>query len=288
MSKNKVLSIVIAVLLVVGTLGLFIFYLSDVIVNNTPITKNLFRMLAAVCVCIGGLIRLFYSKGSGRRSNLSFYEKEYRKFIRDAFDYSPILKNKLLGAIRLYNEDKFNKALKYLGDLKLQCKTDDDIYAVNLFIALVLGDMGLKNEAIKVYNELVSMNLATTTIYGNLGSLHSGLGNYDDANRNLRLSIQHDENNPAPYQNLAKLYFDTRDFESSKRYALAALKINHKFRQSATLLVIVYSIEGDTENAEKYSHISIASGENPTDLKNSIEYFMSLASNKKDSSDANS
>jgi len=89
----------------------------------------------------------------------------------------------------------------------------------------------------------------------------------------LRLAIQNDEKNPAPYNNLAKLYFDTYDFENAKRYALKALEVNHKFRPSATLLAIIYSLEEDKENAEKYSHIALSSGETPERLKRAIEHY---------------
>ena len=96
---------------------------------------------------------------------------------------------------------------------------------------------------------------------------------YNDAIAALRLSIQNDEKNPYPYNNLAKLYFDTYDFENAKRYAKMALEINHKFRQPATLLAIVYTLEDDKENAEKYSHIALTSGETPERLKTAIEHY---------------
>lgn len=281
MSKNKILRTVIAVALILVTVGAVALYIFEITVKSVSPTKNLFRMLATVCVCIGGLIRLF--AGSAGVRSLSFYEKQYGDQIKNAFGNSPLLKKKLLCAIRNYNENKFNKAIKYLTDLKPQCSSNDDVYAVNLFLALVLTDMGIREEAVQIYKELIHLNLATTTVYGNLGSLYSALGNYDDAIANLRLSIQNDENNPAPHQNLAKLYFDTYDFENAKRYAMSALKINHKFRQSATLLAVIYSIEGDTANAEKYIHIAISSGENPEMLKSAIEHYKTSMGGKNSS-----
>ncbi len=274
MSKAKITRIVIAALLGLIGLGAICLYLWEVIVDKIPPTKNLFRMLALVIASIVGFIRLFYGRGRGR--SLSFYEAQFAEQIKGAFSDSPHLRSRLLQGIKLYNESGDNhldKAINTLAELKPHCKKSDDFYAVNLFLALCLTDTGLKNEAVEVYRELINMNLATTTVYGNLGSLHSALGNYDDAIANCRLSIQNDENNPAPYQNLAKLYFDNYDFENAKRYALDALRINHKFRQPATLLAVVYSIEGDRENAEKYSHIAVSNGENPARLREVIEYY---------------
>lgn len=277
MSKNKVIRIVIAVALVALTAVAVGLYVYGVAVNNEPPTKNLFRMLAMVCVCISGLIKI---KNGGRRQSLKFYEIHFKEQIKDAFKDS-FLRNKLLCAIRLYNENKLRKALKYLTELKPECKSNDDIYAVNLFLALTLTDCGLREEAVKVYMELVDLGITTTTVYGNLGSLHSALGNFNDAVTYSRLSIQNDEKNPAPYNNLAKLYFDNFDFENAKRYAHQALEINHKFRQSASLLAIIYSLEEDKENAEKYTHVAIASGETPERMKEALEYYTALHKDRK-------
>jgi Tfp pilus assembly protein PilF len=88
------------------------------------------------------------------------------------------------------------------------------------------------------------------------------------------LAIQNDENNPAPYNNLANLYFETSDFENAKIYAQKALQINHKMYQASTLLAIIYTLEGDKANAEKYSHMAIAGGRNPVELNKIIAYYM--------------
>ena len=145
-----------------------------------------------------------------------------------------------------------------------------------MFLGLVFTDMELKEEAIHVYNQLVAMGINSSTVYGNLGSLHSKLGNYDDAIANLRLSIQNDEKNPAPYHNLANLYFESFDFENAKRYAMMALQINHKFRQSASLLAVIYSLEENHENAEKYTHIAAACGQDLDKLKYAIAHYKSV------------
>ena len=275
MSKNKIVRIIVSLALVAITVIAVCLYVRGVVVDKEPPTKNLFRMLATICVCISGLIK---TRRGGRRQSLKFYEIQFKDQIKDAFKDS-VLKSKLLCAIRLYNENNLRKALKYLTELKPECKTKDDTYAVNLFLALTLTDCGLREEAVKVYMELVDLGITTTTVYGNLGSLHSALGNFNDAITYSRLSIQNDEKNPAPYNNLAKLYFDNFDFENAKRYAHQALEINHKFRQSASLLAIIYSLEEDKENAEKYTHVAIASGETPERMKEALEYYTALHKN---------
>lgn len=283
MKNNKIVKIVLIAILVALIVASAALYFVDIIINNTPPTKNLFKALAAIFICSGSLVRLFSKKG---RRNLAYYESQYYEHIGAAFSNSPFYKKKLLCAIRLYNEDNFAKALKYLSELKPICKERDDLYAVGLFTGIVLTDMGLEKDAVVVYNALLNMNITSSTIYGNLGSLYSGMGNYDNAIAMLRLAIQNDENNPAPYNNLAKLYFDTYDFENAKKYALKALKVNHKFRQSATLLTIIYSLEGDKENSEKYSHIAISSGEDPLRLQRAIKHYQAKALQENTSDDS--
>ena len=270
MKRNKIVRIILAAILVCLIILSAVFYAVDIIANNTPPTKNLFKALAAIFICAGSLARLFVKKG---RRSLEYYESQYSNEIGNAFANAPFYRKKLLCAIRLYNEDNMAKALKYLGQLKQVSKERDDLYAVGLFTALVFTDMGCVEDAIVVYNALIKMDITSTTIYGNLGSIYSGMGNYNYAIACSRLAIQNDENNPAPYNNLAKLYFDTYDFENAKEYALKALKINHKFTSSATLLAVIYSLENDKENFEKYSHIAISSGENPARLQRIIERY---------------
>ena len=284
MKKNKIVKTILTVILVALIVVSIVFYVIDIILNNTPPTQNLFKVLIAIFICSGSLIRLFVRKG---RRSLAYYESQYYEHIENAFANSPFYRKKLLCAIRLYNENNLGKALKYLGQLKQVSKERDDLYSVGLFTGLVFTDMGCEKDAIIVYNALLNMNITSTTIYGNLGSLYSGLGNYDDAIACSRLAIQNDENNPAPYNNLAKLYFDIYDFENAKYYALKALKINHKFRQSATLLAIIYSLEANKENAEKYFHIAISSGEDPSRLQRAIKHYQEkeLLKNTTDSLD---
>ena len=76
MSKSKVIRIVIAVALVALTAVAVGLYVYGVAVNNEPPTKNLFRMLAMVCVCISGLIKI---KNGGRRQSLKFYEIHFKE-----------------------------------------------------------------------------------------------------------------------------------------------------------------------------------------------------------------
>ena len=271
MRQSNVIKTILAIVLIalmIVTLG---FYIADLMINNTPPTKNLFRTLAIVFGCLASTIRLWSNKG---RRNLVSYESAYQKHIKDAFANRPFYRKKLLSAIRLYDEGKCDKAIKYLLELKGVSQTRDDIYAVGLFTGLTLTEAKCYNEAIHVYNSLIEMNITSSTVYGNLGNIHLTQGNHQDAIAYIRLAIQNDENNPAPYNNLASLYFENSDFENAKIYAEKALQINHKMYQASTLLAIIYTLEGDKANAEKYSHMAIAAGRPAAELNKVIAHYV--------------
>lgn len=271
MRKSNVIKIILVIILIALMIAAAGFYVADLIINNTPPTKNLFKALAVVFACIASIIRIWYNKG---RNNLALYESAYQKHIKGAFLDRPFYKKKLLRAIRLYDEGKYDRAIKSLLSLKSVSQTREDIYAVGLITGLALTKAQCYNEAIQVYNSLIKMDIISSTVYGNLGNIHLTLGNHQDAIAYMRLSIQNDENNPAPYNNLASLYFETADFENAKIYAEKALQINHKMYQASTLLAIIYTLEGDKANADKYSHMAIASGRPAAELNRVIAYYV--------------
>ena len=56
-----------------------------------------------------------------------------------------------------------------------------------------------------------------------------------------------------------------------------ALELDSKMRQSASLLAIIYALDENKAEAEKYFHLAITCGEKPDDLKNAIEMFRKAA-----------
>ena len=178
----KNILVIILIVLIIATLG---FYFSDLFINNTPPQKNLFRTLAIVFVCLASIIRLWFNK---ERINLVSYESAYQKHIKDAFADRPFYRKKLLCAIRLYDEGKCDKAIKYLLELKRVSQTRDDIYAVGLITGLALTEAECYNEAIHVYNSLIEMDITSSTVYGNLGNIYLTLGNHQDAISYIHLS----------------------------------------------------------------------------------------------------
>lgn len=263
--KKRTYYILIAVLM----LGVVAFYIWDLVTNNREITDNLFKFLVIELMLVGSLVR--WSNKNGRQ-RVDFYEKEYAEEIGDAFEGS-IQRKKLLCAIRLYNEDNYQKALKYLYDLKKECKTKSEISAVCLFTALCYTDLGAFYPAIDEYRELIKADSNNSRAYSNIGYLYSHCGDYKNAVLVYRKAIELDPRNECAYTNLANSYFNQHDYENAILCAERAIEIKPGFRQALSLLAIIYYLQNDKENCEKYFQMSVAAGQNSDELKEAFEHY---------------
>ncbi len=255
------------ILIIIAVIG---FYVYDLVANNSKPTDHLFRTISIVCLCLASLIRTF---GQDRKP-LQYYDREYAEF-KDAFADQPLWRNKLLCAIRLYNEDNFNKALKYLFDLKDRCRKSEDVYAVYLFAALCFTDMQLYEQAERLYQQLIYARIVDSRIFSNLGHVQEKMGKHELALANYEHALEYDSKNPMAYNNIAQAHFANHELEKAIPYAQKALEINPKTHQASTLLAIIYSLQGNKAEAEKYAHIAISSGRDPQELKEAVAYYRS-------------
>ena len=193
--------------------------------------------------------------------------------LEHAFQDQPFWRKKLLCAVRLYNEENNDKALKYLMDLKQKAHTADDHYAIDLFAALCFTDLELYEHAIRIYQHIVSTGNANSRIFSNLGHVLLKTGEYERALRNYEIALQHDSSNAFAYNNIAQAHFQMHEFDEAVSFAKKALEINPKMHQASALLAITYTLLSDKENSEKYFHIAISSGRDPQELKEAIEYY---------------
>ncbi len=269
--KKKIVNWLICIVIIVAILCVIAFYIYDIVYNNTPVMQNLFRTVSIVFVLVATGIRVFYSK---RRKSLDFYEKSYESELRYAFKNKPFNRKKLLCATRLYNESNYDKALKYLFQLNKEVENEHDASAVLLFAALCYTDMGLNEQAIKIYYELLEIDYRNERVHSNLGLLYTNEGNYDMALKHYNESIKCEPNNYYAYVNRASCYFKQSDYPKAIKDAKKALEFKNNGHEAASLLAIIYALQGDKEKKEKYAHIYITSGENPDDLKYAIEHYM--------------
>lgn len=259
---------IIYVLLILASVG---FYIYDIVANHTKPSENIAKVVIVVALC---LIRMFRSHPRGRRGSLEFYETQFSNELRDAFISDGWERKQLIRAVRFYNEEKLEEATDILMGLKSKCNTQDDYYAVDLFLGLCFTDMQLYEEAINVYKQLLFHGLANGTIYNNLGHVYGRLGKKEEAMNYYNKVISDYPENESAYINVANLYFEEREFESAIEFANKALEINSKQGKAANLLAIIYALQEDKNNAEKYFHKAVSCGSDSKELKNAIDFYM--------------
>ena len=266
--NSNTIWIAVIILLMVGIIA---FYLYDVIWLKNPYTKNLFRTAAIVCLLLGTLVKLIY--GSGRKS-LEVYEEAYANELGYAFKNKPFQRKKLLCACRLYDESNYGKALKYLFQLLQEVEFERDSVPVLLFIALCYTDAGVTEEAIKAYYELLKIDPKNSQVHSNLGGLFIQEGDFETALKHYNKSIEFNPKNYFAYLNRANYYFRINEFENAISDAKQALEFKNNGVEAASLLTVIYALQGDEENKKKYYHISITSGKKPEDLNEAISYYL--------------
>jgi len=273
----KIIATVLFVGLVLFGIGL---YLYEVLVKNTSPTENLLRLVILSASGVLGLTKLYGGQKKRRRRSLEYYEGQYTKELKNTFVEDPASKKSLLKAIRLYNENKFISAVRILKSLRSKCASSRDSYAVELFIALSYTDMGALKSAADSYEKMISRGLKSYTVYGNLGNLYSALGMNDKATEVLKLGIDAYPDSDLIYNNLAQIEFEDWDFESAKAHAHAAAEINSKNRAAASLLAVIYFIEGNTEEEEKYTQIAIKAGHSAANIQYAKENYAKVMSDR--------
>lgn len=181
---------------------------------------------------------------------------------------------KLLCATRLYNESNYSKAIKYLRQLLDEAESPRDAVPVLLFAALCYTDAGVYDQAIQIYYDLLEHDPKHAQAHSNLGFLYAAQGDYEMAHKHYNKSIESSPKNYYAYVNRANCYFNQHDFDHAICDAKQALEVKNNGHEASSLLAIIYALEGDAENKEKYFHMSVATGKNAEELKEAINYYM--------------
>ncbi len=221
------------------------------------------------------LIRLLsqYAKNENKHT-LKYYKNEYQDIIKNSFSDNKKNLLTLLRALRFYNEDKYRHASILLCSLLSKCKTENERYSVNLFLALVNSDFGNTENAILIYENMVDIGIADSRVFSNMLILYKDKGDYEKAyNAGLR-AIEASPGNSNAYNNFAYFLFSDGNYEEAKNYAKKCLSIKNNAIESITLLYIIYTLEENEEEAEVYRKKAIANGRSQKELKEIIESYV--------------
>lgn len=269
--KKKALTVFLICVVIAAILGITAYCLYNILVMKTPYTHNLFRVVPAVLLLLGTLIRLTVAK---KRNSLDFYEKTYANELGFAFADRPFLRKKLLCACRLFDESYYTKAFNYLFQLLKKARSERDAIPVLLFTALCYTEIGAFDDAIKVYYDLLKLDPKNPQAHSNLGVQYIRKGEYKSAIQHFDASIECKPNHYFAYLNRASCYFRLYAYDNAVRDAEKALEIKNNGEAAAELLCIIYAVRGDEEAKKKYYHIAIASGSDPEQLNKKITHFL--------------
>lgn len=268
MKKSQIVVCIIIFLGIFGVIGLYSY---EVFFLKKHFTENLARYILILLSLIGTFTKCLV--GAARKP-LEFYAKAYDEEIRYAFKDNLFARKKLLCALRLYNEQNYRKTLKYLMDLTKEIKNEHDAFPVYVFAAKCYSNLGIHNEAIKIYYQLLKYVPSNPTVHSNLGYEYMEDGDYELAMQHIDEAIRLDPYYHSAYLNKANCYFFQHDFDNTIEFAKKALELKNNDDNSSGLLAITYAILGDKENKEKYFHLAIANGKPAEDLNRAIEHYM--------------
>lgn len=132
--------------------------------------------------------------------------------------------------IQLYNQNKFDEAIKYLRVIVKNNKKDSEAYN---YLGLALSRSGNDKEAKKVFEQAVKANPNDIELRINLTTVLINLDKLKDAEKEAKKAITTDSNSPEPHYLIALIYLQKA---GTSRKALDssedALKLNPKFAKA--------------------------------------------------------
>ncbi len=252
---------VLNILVIVSMVAIIVWQLAFAEERDTRLITRAATLLAVFLLSVLGIRR--------KRSPFDYkiYEERYGYIIKTAFSHDRMSYMKLMSVITLYNENKFDKAIKALDKLEEKCSESDDYSAVLYFRALCKDESGNKAGAIDDYEELLTRDYTNSHAWSNLGLIYVNIGKSDEALRCYREAVSHDPSNQYAHCNLGNLYLQMGDYQTALEHAIKSLETEPKIRQSMSLAAICYGRLGDSENAETYCKMYGKHGGDVKELK---------------------
>lgn len=154
------------------------------------------------------------------------------------------------GALRHAQEKNYIKAVE-LYDILLETFDDNkELHYLRGFLNHKLGNI---EEAAGDYLFLIGHDSADTQILNNLGVIHAGRKEYQEAEKLFKSAIEKDPRLTEPYRNLAKLFLEMSDYISAKTYWEKVSGFNPDDKEAKTNLEYIEQviIEGKVKASQK-------------------------------------
>ncbi len=254
---------ILCVLLIVAAVGLYVY---GVVVNGDSPTEHLLRSLVIGLSGVSVLMKL-----TPKHRPLKEYAAAYAQHLGSAFQQDPEKREKLLEAIRLFDEQKCPAAMKALDALRPDAVTRDEKYAVGLFTALCQAQQGLNEAAITTYEDMAADGLGNSRLYSNLAARYLEVNHLESAAEAARKAVALDENNARAYNNLGSILLKMADYPQAEQAAERACTLDPTLYEGWTLLAIVQAAQGkDSREAVRQA---VRNGQNEQALNGAMAHY---------------
>lgn len=249
-----------AMTILVAVLGLMIAALIAQVVAEGELNSTIaVRTLIPISLCVSAMVRV--GTIGGRRGR-KFFEKSYEKEIGAAFSAPDRRsdKNKLIDAIKAYNEDRLDAAIRLLERLLSRCRSTEETTVTLLFLGLTYTDMGLPEKAEQTYEKLLEQDATCVQAWNNLGMLYAQKGLPDQAASCFRRATECDETYATAFNNMAQLLLKQSRWAEAIPFARHAYHLQNTMTAAANALSVAYYALGNKEESRRYADISVMNG----------------------------
>ena len=243
--------LILNILAILFALTLFCLHFTGVAVQET---KTLSKAGIIFITYFLGVFN-YYRKFRASAPKTPQYTEMYKHIIRDAFADDKTGYRKLMQGITYYNNNEYDKAIKFLTKLEDRCITRRDTAAVLFFIAKSHKEKGELSKAIETYERLLKIDASCSTAWSNLGLIHHDAGRGAEAKYALNQALLYNPENPYAYINLANVLYKNGEFEEAKNLGLKAFQLNNQLPPAASITALSFACLGDADNARKFCQI---------------------------------
>ena len=273
-NKRLIIGIILALIVPTAAAALLIFeFATKHNISSKSIISAIFLLVGDLVFCLRYFGNTYSSAGSIRKN----VEIGYKDMLDGAFDTKEKAKyrKQLIGAMVDVNIKKYVNAIKKLEKLLPVCENNKEKYATLLFLALSHSNLNHQEEAIEIYNRILTFENTQSRVYSNLGMLYVDTGRLEEAMNAYKRAVECDPANPYAYNNIASLFIDQAEFEKAVPFAEKALELKSNLVAASNALAVCAAAMGDREMCNKYFRISVTHGVNPNVLKQTIALYTS-------------
>ncbi len=204
---------------------------------------TIFRSVLIFAALVLSFVRLVFGDGT-KKLSVSYLRDQHGHVIGDVFIDAPKKEKSFFKALNLWNQHRYDAALKHLERLLPLCADRRERFAVLFFEASCYDRMNYFRKAIELYEEALECREVSTAA-SNIGHCLHCLGDFENARSAYEYALELSPKNAYAHNNLAQLYIEERDFERALAYALDATRYNAHLAVAWKAQAICHYMLGD-------------------------------------------